>query len=103
MPGKVNAREFLDTNIIVYAFTADPRAQTALDLLGRGCVTSVQAPTKDAIITAADAIPARPGQTAPGRHRPSSTDAAAPAANRVTAAAWWAYPVGVCTVGAPGG
>ena len=42
MPGKVNAREFLDTNIIVYAFTADPRAQTALDLLGRGCVTSVQ-------------------------------------------------------------
>ena len=38
MPG-----EFLDTNIIVYAFTTEPRARTAQALLGRGCVTSVQA------------------------------------------------------------
>jgi predicted nucleic acid-binding protein len=38
MPG-----EFLDTNILVYAFTTDPRAGAAQALLGRGCVTSVQA------------------------------------------------------------
>lgn len=38
-----SAREFLDTNIIVYAFTTDPRAGPAQALLGRGCVTSVQA------------------------------------------------------------
>ena len=38
MPG-----EFLDTNIIVYAFTTDPRAPPAQTLLGRGCITSVQA------------------------------------------------------------
>ena len=38
MPG-----EFLDTNILVYAFTTDPRAAAAQALLGRGCVTSVQA------------------------------------------------------------
>jgi predicted nucleic acid-binding protein len=37
------AGEFLDTNIIVYAFTTDPRAGAAQTLLGRGCVTSVQA------------------------------------------------------------
>jgi predicted nucleic acid-binding protein len=37
------AGEFLDTNIIVYAFTTDPRAGPAQALLGRGCVTSVQA------------------------------------------------------------
>jgi len=36
-------REFLDTNVLVYAFTTDPRAGTAQALLGRGCVTSVQA------------------------------------------------------------
>jgi predicted nucleic acid-binding protein len=33
---------FLDSNIIIYAFTADPRAATAQALLDRGCVTSVQ-------------------------------------------------------------
>jgi predicted nucleic acid-binding protein len=38
MPG-----EFLDTNILVYAFTTDPRAAAAQALLGRGCVTGVQA------------------------------------------------------------
>lgn len=37
------AGEFLDTNIIVYAFTTDLRAGPAQALLGRGCVTSVQA------------------------------------------------------------
>jgi predicted nucleic acid-binding protein len=37
MPG-----EFLDTNVIVYAFTTDPRAGAAQTLLGRRCVTSVQ-------------------------------------------------------------
>jgi predicted nucleic acid-binding protein len=35
--------EFLDTNILVYAFTTDPRAGPAQALLGRRCVTSVQA------------------------------------------------------------
>ena len=35
-------REFLDTNILVYAFTADPRAVTAQALLERGCVVGVQ-------------------------------------------------------------
>jgi predicted nucleic acid-binding protein len=35
--------EFLDTNIIVYAFTTDRRAGPAQALLSRGCVTSVQA------------------------------------------------------------
>jgi predicted nucleic acid-binding protein len=35
--------EFLDTNVLVYAFTTDPRAAAAQALLGRGCVTSVQA------------------------------------------------------------
>jgi predicted nucleic acid-binding protein len=34
---------FLDTNVLVYAFTTDPRAGPAQALLGRGCVTSVQA------------------------------------------------------------
>ena len=38
MPG-----EFLDTNILVHAFTTDPRAAAAQALLGRGCLTSVQA------------------------------------------------------------
>ncbi|HVA15944.1 MAG TPA: PIN domain-containing protein [Stellaceae bacterium] len=37
MPG-----EFLDSNILVYAFTSDPRAGAAQALLERGCVTSVQ-------------------------------------------------------------
>jgi predicted nucleic acid-binding protein len=35
--------EFLDTNVMVYAFTTDPRAGAAQTLLGRGCITSVQA------------------------------------------------------------
>jgi predicted nucleic acid-binding protein len=34
---------FLDTNVLIYAFTTDRRAAAAQDLLGRGCVTSVQA------------------------------------------------------------
>lgn len=37
MPGA-----FIDSNVLVYAFTADPRAATAQVLLKRGCVTSVQ-------------------------------------------------------------
>ena len=37
MPG-----EFLDSNILVYAFTADPRAAAAQALLERGCAISVQ-------------------------------------------------------------
>lgn len=37
MPG-----EFVDSNVLVYAFTADPRAAAAQALLERGCVTSVQ-------------------------------------------------------------
>ena len=37
MPG-----DFLDSNILVYAFTADPRAVTARALLERGAVISVQ-------------------------------------------------------------
>jgi predicted nucleic acid-binding protein len=36
------AGEFLDTNILVYAFTTDPRAGAAQALLGRPCITSVQ-------------------------------------------------------------
>jgi predicted nucleic acid-binding protein len=34
--------EFLDSNILVYAFTADPRAAAAQALLERGCAISVQ-------------------------------------------------------------
>jgi predicted nucleic acid-binding protein len=41
MPGEVGA--FFDTNVIVYAFTADPRAAAAQALLERGGITSVQA------------------------------------------------------------
>ena len=37
MPG-----ELLDTNVLVYAFTADPRAVAAQALLERGCLVSVQ-------------------------------------------------------------
>jgi predicted nucleic acid-binding protein len=37
MPG-----EFVDSNVLVYAFTSDPRAAAAQALLERGCVTSVQ-------------------------------------------------------------
>jgi len=35
-------RAFLDSNVLVYAFTADPRAPAAQALLERGCVISVQ-------------------------------------------------------------
>jgi predicted nucleic acid-binding protein len=34
--------EFLDSNILVYAFTADPRAAAAQALLESGCTISVQ-------------------------------------------------------------
>src|SRR5271154_2798751 len=37
MPG-----EFLDSNVLVYAFTDDPRAAAAQALLERGCTISVQ-------------------------------------------------------------
>ncbi|WP_269931391.1 PIN domain-containing protein [Aminobacter sp. HY435] len=36
------ADELLDTNILVYAFTTDPRSKTAEQLLARGCSVSVQ-------------------------------------------------------------
>lgn len=35
-------REFLDSNVLVYAFTTDPRAARAQGLLARGCIISVQ-------------------------------------------------------------
>lgn len=34
--------DFLDSNVLVYAFTADPRAVTARTLLERGAIISVQ-------------------------------------------------------------
>lgn len=34
--------ELLDTNILVYAFTSDPRSQQAEQLLAKGCSISVQ-------------------------------------------------------------
>ncbi|GLS30498.1 Predicted nucleic acid-binding protein, contains PIN domain [Mesorhizobium albiziae] len=43
MPAEPQAREFLDTNILIYAFSTDPRAAPAEALLAKGCVTSVQA------------------------------------------------------------
>jgi predicted nucleic acid-binding protein len=36
------ASEFLDTNVLIYAFTDDPRNQKAQELLGKGCVIGVQ-------------------------------------------------------------
>jgi predicted nucleic acid-binding protein len=36
------AGDFVDTNILVYAFTDDPRCTRAQELLGRGCIISVQ-------------------------------------------------------------
>jgi predicted nucleic acid-binding protein len=36
-------REFLDTKVLVYAFTSDPRAGKAQELLARGCNTGVKA------------------------------------------------------------
>jgi len=35
-------REFLDSNVLVYAFSSDPRAAAAQAILGRGCIISVQ-------------------------------------------------------------
>jgi predicted nucleic acid-binding protein len=43
MPADRPAKEFLDTNIFIYAFSTDPRAAVAERLLSKGCVTSVQA------------------------------------------------------------
>lgn len=37
------AADFVDTNVLVYAFTSDRRAVAAQALLGHGCATSVQA------------------------------------------------------------
>jgi predicted nucleic acid-binding protein len=37
MPG-----EFVDSNVLVYAFSTDPRAEAARAVLERGCTTSVQ-------------------------------------------------------------
>ena len=34
--------EFLDSNVLVYAFTTDPRAARAQELLERGCIVGVQ-------------------------------------------------------------
>jgi predicted nucleic acid-binding protein len=36
------ARAFLDTNVLIYAFTDDPRASVAESMLARGCDISVQ-------------------------------------------------------------
>jgi predicted nucleic acid-binding protein len=35
-------REFLDTNVLVYAFSQDPRSRRAEEILARRCDTSVQ-------------------------------------------------------------
>lgn len=40
---KAATGDFLDTNVLVYAFTTDPRSATAQALLERGCAISVQA------------------------------------------------------------
>ncbi|HWZ66650.1 MAG TPA: PIN domain-containing protein [Stellaceae bacterium] len=34
--------EFLDSNVLVYGFTSDPRAHKAQELLARGCTAGVQ-------------------------------------------------------------
>ncbi|GGB02264.1 ribonuclease VapC [Brucella endophytica] len=36
------SREFLDTNVVVYAFSDDPRSEAAQSLLATGCAISVQ-------------------------------------------------------------
>lgn len=36
-------REFVDTNVLVYAFSDDARSARAEDLLAKGCASSVQA------------------------------------------------------------
>lgn len=38
-----SALEMLDSNVLIYAFGTDPRADTADGLLRKGCVISVQA------------------------------------------------------------
>jgi predicted nucleic acid-binding protein len=37
------SREFVDTNVLIYAFADDPRSGAAEALLSKGCATSVQA------------------------------------------------------------
>jgi len=39
---RANSGDFLDSNILVYAFTTDPRAATAQALIERGCIIGVQ-------------------------------------------------------------
>ncbi len=34
--------EFLDTNVLIYAFSTDPRTETAEKLLAKGCAISLQ-------------------------------------------------------------
>lgn len=34
--------DFLDSNVLIYAFTSDPRSDRALKLLAGDCITSVQ-------------------------------------------------------------
>ncbi len=34
--------EFLDTNVLVYAFSTDPRTKAAEQLLAKGCLVSLQ-------------------------------------------------------------
>jgi len=38
----VTSGAFLDTNVLIYAFSADPRAATAEKLLAQGCAVGVQ-------------------------------------------------------------
>jgi predicted nucleic acid-binding protein len=37
-----SSRQFIDTNVVVYAFTEDPRNEMALALLAKGYIISVQ-------------------------------------------------------------
>lgn len=38
----MSARDFLDTNVLIYAFTTDARSETAAALLAGGCAIGVQ-------------------------------------------------------------
>lgn len=38
-----SSREFVDTNVLIYAFSIDPKSVQAEALLAKGCATSVQA------------------------------------------------------------
>ena len=38
----VRPREFLDTNILAYAFSVDPKSTIAEAILARGCVVGLQ-------------------------------------------------------------